>query len=526
MRKRQNRTRNSKGASLFLIAGAAFLLACVIYLGFQYALLTGGSREVRNGVDAAVLNLSKRVCEVKVAPMGGYNDCADSAGQISMANINRVWGKSYLINANVDEMTQEGLLTGDATSAGQMAYEMAEEINNDLRASVTNKSTLDTLFSHLGDKRGAALLGATQIKTDKESMYPIALVDRGAESNLNFNPAALPKGAFAPSVCMGDTTYIPGYQTFKANNKTFCLTPFRMGETPHLIADSYFSQNRADSHPLPDFATAIPNSFQGTGTAFGSGTSLAAAASAVVNPMQQYTMAIPHSFVRIRFSCMSKWMIDKKVVNTLPYNAMSGKVAGIKDYKLKGGKRVLNGWANLGTELNKPSIMQVLNAVPGDKMPAMERLLQRAQEMDPGFTMGRVQQLLDRQTPDPTTTDYYLFPRYKTPDHSDPDLDLKPAGAQLPSWLQKAAAAEGNEKEVVKEKVLEDYENTFVYIIGGNPDCKKWLEITGTMMWRPGTGQEQCLGNLYVNRLTTVKFEPGTEDSGGAGGAGGAGGGR
>ncbi|MBX3150323.1 hypothetical protein KF728_09265 [Candidatus Obscuribacterales bacterium] len=509
MRRRHNR-RNRKGASIFLIAGAAFLLAGLIYLGFQYALLTGGSREVRNGVDAAVLNLSKRICDVKVNP-SSYADCADTSGLVGVSNINRVWGKAYLISANVDEMTMEGISTGEAVGAAASAYDDAQAVNDELRASITNKHTLDVLFKHLGDKRGAPLLGAQGIKTSAETMYPNALVDRGAESNLSFNPGGLPRGANPPKLCFGEKNYLPGYQTFTANNRKFCFTPFRIGETPHLIADSNFSQNRSDSHPLGDFATPIPNAFQGTGTAFGSGTALAAAASAVVNPMQQYQMTIPHAFIRITFSAISKWTIDDKLIKTIPYTANSGKVTGIKDYKLKGGQRSLTGWANLGTELKKPTLMAVLTAVPGDKEAALQRLVQRGQEIDPSFSMGQLQNLLNKQKTDPTVNSYYLFPRYSSPDRTDPTLDMGSAADDLPGWLAKQATAEGAFKEVVKEAVHHDYDNTFVYIVGGSPDCPKWLEITGTWNWRPGTGATQCLGTLYVNRLTTVKFKPGTE---------------
>lgn len=495
-----------------MIAGAAFLLAGLIYLGFQYALLTGGSREVRNGVDAAVLNLSKRICDVKVKP-SSYVDCADSSGLVGVSNINRVWGKAYLISANVDEMTMENVSTGEAVRAASSAYDDAQAVNDELRATITNKQTLDTLFKHLGNKRGAPLIGAQGLTTNAETLYPNALVDRGAESNLSFNPAGLPRGANPPKLCFGEKNYLPGYQTFSANNRKFCFTPFRIGETPHLIADSNFSQNRSDSHPLGDFATPIPNAFQGTGTAFGSGTALAAAASAVVNPMQQYQMTIPHAFIRITFSAISKWTIDDKEVRPpIPYNANSGKVTGIKDYRLKNTNRLLTGWANLGTELKKPTLMAVLTAVPGDKEAALQRLVQRGQEIDPSFSMGQLQNLLNKQKTDPTVKSYYLFPRYSSPDRTDPTLDMGSAAGGLPDWLATQATAEGADKEVVKETdPHRDYENTFVYIINGSPDCPKWLEITGTWVWRPGTGASQCLGTLYVNRLTTVKYKPGTE---------------
>ncbi|MDZ4836748.1 MAG: hypothetical protein SGJ27_23455 [Candidatus Melainabacteria bacterium] len=511
--KSQTRRRNQRGASLFLIAGAALLICYLIYLGFQYAMVLGGSRQVRNGVDAAVLNLSKRVCEVKVQPNAAFADVADSTGRVSMANINRVWGKAYLINANVDEMKLEGTITGKATGAGELSYEMAQQINDDLRGSVTNKGVLDQLFTNLADKRTAPMLGADKINKEQRGTYPIALVDRGAESNLSFNPAGLPINAMPKVVKAGPSAYVQGYVPFKANSKTFCFLPFRLGETPHLISDSVFNSTRADSHPIPDFQMAIPNAFQGTGTAFGTGATLAAAASASVNPMRQYALAIPHSYIRINFTNISYWFIDSKKHKTIPYFPDSGQINGIKEYKLKNSSRVLNGFAELGTEFKKANILDVINALPGDHAPAMQKLLQRAQEIDHDFTLGQLRQLLQKQPPDLKVTSYYLFPRYSTADLTDPKMDIAAGEQNLPGWLNHALAAEGSQMDVVKEQVFMDYEHAHGYIYGGTPtDCPKWIEISGVCKWRPGTGMDQCLGSLNIDRTSTVKFKPGTED--------------
>ncbi len=511
-RVKRNRSRNQDGASIFLIAGAAILLCALIYLGFQYCMVLGGAREVRNGVDAAVLNLSKQVCAVKVNPSPGFEDVADTSGAISMANINRVWGKAYLINANVDEMKTEGTVSGEAIASGEMAYQLAQQTNDNLRDSVTCKSTLDNLFSNLANKRGAAMLGAGKIDREQRSSYPIALVDRGAESNLSFNPAALPKAANPSGVQVGKSSYMQGYTPFTANSKTFCFTPFRLGETPHLISDSIFTSARADAHPINGFDMPIPNAFQGSGTAFGTTTSLAAAASASVNPMQQYTMAIPHSYIRINFSSISYWYVDSKKINTLKYGPESGQVNGIKEYHLKNSSRVLNGFAELGTEFKRGSVDEIIHYLPGDHTPAMQRLLQRAQEIDPDFTLAQLRALMQQQPPDLTTTTYYLFPQYQTGDLTDPKMTMA-TDKNLPGWMDSAAKAEGGVIDVVKEGIKMDYEHAHCYIYGGTPtDCPKWMELTGTFKWMPGTGMGQCLGHLNISRSTTVKFKPGTED--------------
>lgn len=505
--------RKQHGASIFLIAGAALLVCCLVYLGFQYCMVLGGSREVRNGVDAAVLNLSKQVCAVKVACPAPYADVADSTGQISMTNINRVWGKAYLVNANVDEMKSEGTVSGEAIGSGELSYQLAQQVNDDLRNTVTSKATLDALFSNMADKRAAPMLGAGKIDREKRSTYPIALVDRGAESNLSFNPSSLPKAANPSAVRVGESSYMQGYTPFTANSKSFCFTPFRIGETPHLISDSIFTSSRADAHPLTGFNMPIPNAFQGSGTALGSTASVAAAASASVNPMQQYALAIPHSYIRINFSNISHWYVDSKKVATRSYRPDSGKVHGIKDYKLKNSNRILNGFADLGTEFKKANVYEVVHALPGDHTPAMQRLLQRAQEIDHNFTMDRLHALMRQQPPDPTITTYFLYPRYESADFTDPKLEMAAGNKNMPGWLDPLAAPEGTKIDVVIEPKKEEHNHTYVYIYGGgSPDCEKWLEITGVCRWFPGTGMSQCLGTLNINRTTNVYFKPGTED--------------
>ncbi|MBX9671755.1 MAG: hypothetical protein K2X93_29470 [Candidatus Obscuribacterales bacterium] len=510
--KEKRSRRNQKGAALALIVVAALLLCYLIYLGFQYCMLNGGSREVRNGVDASVLNISKRIFDVKVPPTGAYADCADSTGMIGLSNINRVWGKAYLISANIDEMKQDGVVTNDAVGAGEAAYQMAEDVSKSLHDVLSDRTVLNGLFSNMASQRRVPMLGGAAIQHSSDfQTYPVAMVDRGAESNISFDASALPKNATVNQVNAGNGNYIQGYSPFKANSKTFCFVPFRLGETPHLIADSYFNSNRADSHPITDCDFAIPNAFQGHGGAGGGTIALGATASAVANPQLQFQLTVPHAFLRIKFSNHSVWMIDGKPRNTMPYGSTPEKYWGIRDRKLKDG-RTINGWATLGTEYSKPSLLAVIDAVPGDHTPGMQKLLQRAKEIEPAFTMDRLRALLSKQEPDPKNLTYFIFPKYSTEDLTDPQLDIASSGKGLPDWLAAAAGAEAEQREIVKEQVLTDNENATVLITGNPPDCPKWMEISGAMKWRPGTGMGQCLGTLYLDRVTTVFYKPGTED--------------
>jgi len=496
---------------LVLIALAACLLCYLIYLGFQYCMVTGASRELRNAVDASMLNVSKRTVEIKVNPTAAYSDCADSNGTVGLSNVNRVWAKAYLINANVDEMRHERLVTPAAAGAADLAYNMAMGVNEDLRRNINNKIVLDSFFAQMSDKRQAALLSNSPVKHSVGHAYPTSLVDRGAESNITFNHKALPQAASPSGVTHSGTNHLQGYSPFYANEKPFCFTPFRKNETPHLIADSDFLKNRPEVNPLKGFTNAIPNAFQGRGVLGNADSiSLSATASAIANPQRQFQMTIPHSYIRIRFQNQSIWMVDDVIVNSIQYLPKPVRTQGIKDFKLKD-ERFLNGWATLGTEFKESDLYGLLETVPANHDPAVERLLQRCMEIDPGFSTDRVLDLLRRQSTSKTTLSYYIYPIYETPDLTDPFLDIQPQNGDLPHWLDKGAEPEAVEKEVVQEPPVVDRTDPVVLIRPKGDQCPKRREISGQCTWQPGTGMSQCLGTLYVNRLTKVIFEPGTE---------------
>ena len=72
----------------------ALLVIIAIFAAFQLAVYMGGSRELRNSVDAAALNVSKRMIEVKVKPDPMYNDIADSTGNVGFDEYQSLVGES------------------------------------------------------------------------------------------------------------------------------------------------------------------------------------------------------------------------------------------------------------------------------------------------------------------------------------------------------------------------------------------------------------------------------------------------
>lgn len=502
MRKRPRRIRENKAASLLLIALAALLLTALGVGLFQLAMLLGGSRQVRNTTDASVLHIARRISDIRVGTQPAYSDVADSNGQVGVSNINRVWGKAYLISANIDEMSKNGQLgNGTAQGNGETAYQVAKNINDELFDSVACSNTHGQMFQELSVRRQASMINAGMgVDKSKLTSATTALVDRGDESNLIFNPAQLPAGATANGVQKGNNTYMQGYTPFKANNKTFCFTAFHAGEMPHLIADTYFDQNRTDTNPIGDAPTAIPNAFRFAGEAGNGQLGITAMASAVANPMRHYSMAIPHSYITIFVVNQAVWYLDNKVVNSTTYKCEAGQQPqhGIVQKEGANGKKI-DGFAQLGLEYSKGNtILQIINALPGDHTPAMGKMLQRIQEIDPNFTMNRLQTLL-QQAYDPAATRYYIFPVYSAPDNSDPQIKVMSDLGSLPGWLAKNGP-EGSPKLLMSENTQFDTPN----YCWQEPAGKHHTEVSGSINWQPGTGFTQSLGELSINRRTDV----------------------
>lgn len=494
---------------MILVAVFAVLLIALLYVSFHFGILMSGSREVRNAVDAAVLNVSKRVSEVRVPAQSPYKDVADTSGSIGLSNINRLWGKAYLINANAEAMQKEGLGTPYSEQNSQMAYQIAQMVNDQLYGSIVAKGTLDGFFNQLAASKPAKLLGAGgTVKTSPDLNWSFAQVDRGLESNIKFDKSQLPMGATLQQIEKGSGTYIQGYAPTTANNRTFCFTTFRSGEMPHLISDQYFNSNKG---AVSAGLNVIPNAFQVTGVADSQRASLSAGASAVANPRRQFNLAMPHSFVTIQFNNLCKWYVEGKKVKETNYKFSPETQWEIKDYKLPNGGK-LNGYASLGNEYSEANnLWKAMHALPGDHMPALSRLLQRIRQIKPGFSLGQLQALLEKQSlnGEDSSSKYFIYPVYNTPDLTDPEMQIASnSGGGTPSWLNPDNPPDGSKGvAAVEEKQKDEPNYNWQNIVGGpSPNGKHWTEVSGTMKWKPGTGYSQCLGELEVARRTEAYF--------------------
>ncbi|HEY9731862.1 MAG TPA: hypothetical protein V6C89_08115 [Drouetiella sp.] len=527
---RRKKHRNARGASIILVALCAIGLIALIWGAFQVMVVMGGSREVRNAVDTAVLNVGKHAVDVTTATSPAFSDVANSNGGVTISNLCRIWGKAFIINANAVDMQNEGTATTDTQKSAQTAYTIAQQTNNSLSAQLQDKMTFQQHFNSIAQNAPTKLLGQNAVVqgSQSNSTWSTAMMDKGSQSNLYFNPNQLPPGCGASysDVKCGNNSFFRGYTEMTVNGRDFYLPSFRNGEMPHLISANAFKKNVTNQMGS---SSPIPNAFQESGVVSEGTTTLTANACAQANPQRQWGLAIPRSFVSIVFSNLSRWYLDKDVRTgqwilrkVIPYGTTPGQtIWGLKQVSLRppppanppngiGGK--MDGYASLGNEYKIGNAWDIFNALPGDHQTPLNKMVQRVREIDPNFTMGRLQSLMQSvkiPATDQPTVQLIIYPKYSGPDWTNPTMQIAVAGfGQTPGWISYPIYFDGSAINVLTETPEQDEPNTcWDNVIGGtSPSCYHHTEFTGNVIWQPGTGMYQCLGELRVARVTNIYF--------------------
>ena len=507
-----SRLRHQKGASLALVAVCAGLIILFLIACFQMALLMGGLQELNYTADSAALNIAKRSMEIKTNPTPLYQDCADSSGMIGLANINRVWGKAYLINANVEEMTANQELTSAATASGEGAYDLAQGINNDLSVRLNDHPTLFSFFNQIASLRFLKMFGNSQATSSTKNDWSTASVYRGDTSNLSFtfNQIPGPTNTHCPSINVNDALYMQGYTPLKANEKSFYFVAFHPVEMPHLVSETFFKQNQLDENNIADITNPLPNAF----SAFGSApNSISSRAFAIANPQRQYNLSIPHAFASINVINTAYWIVQGKQVNITTYGYVPETQWGARQTPLDGSNNNhLDGYASLGNEFKGNTLWDAVQSVQGNSSDAIAQLLQKIQEIKGDFTQGNLQQLLQQQTLLPNVNSYLIFPNYTSPDNTNPGMQIAPVSATanktVPPWLNPQAANEGQTKTLLSQEPVQDQPNyDWEMVTGpGFHAGDHWTMVEGALDWQPGTGARQTLGQLTVVHNTRCYF--------------------
>jgi len=504
--------RKNSAASMALVVVCAGILILVIVACFQIAMLLGGTQELNYTADSAALNVAKRSMEIKTSPPPLYTDCADSNGLVGLANVNRVWGKAYLISANVEEMTANQQLTPAATSSADQSYALAQNTNNDLFGRLNNHPTLFSFFEQIASLRFLPMFGNSQANIAKTSDWATASVYRGDTSNLTFsaNQVPGPTSSHCASVQTDNATYMQGYTPMQADQKPFYFVAFRPAEMPHLVSESFFTPNRIDQNGISNISNPLPNAFSAYGLA---PNSIGSHAFAIANPQREYKLSIPHAFVTINVINTAFWIVQGKQVNITSYGYVPETQWGAKHIPLDT-TNFLDGYASLGNEFNGNTLWSAMNSVQGNPSVAIAELLQKIQEIDGSFTQGMLQQLLQQQNLVEDVTSYVIYPNYTTPDNTSPNIKIAPAplsastAKALPSWLNLTASNEGQSKALVQQDPTTDAPNFDWEMLTGQGfhQGPHWTKVEGELDWQPGTGANQTLGQLNIVHNTRCYF--------------------
>ncbi len=326
-----------KGSAI--VFGAALAVILVI-LGVAFALISmymGAANETKNAVDAATLYTGKQLMDkISVQLTGDPNQqlfmdvTTDTPGgspdgKVDLRRINRVWAKALLIAINADAANNEGTAGSSMDGNVDQARQGAQAISDALSAQLTNASNLYTFFDAFAGKNSVRMLGKNSSVSALQdtSGWQTSLMDRNAESNLVVTGGDLPPGYTmpggsttpctrnpAPSSASG-LTFLKGYFPISINNRTFWQVPFQYDEKPHLVSETVFAANTQppNSLPSPGWDKAVPNAYSALGRAIKTSTASEKAMSWVLtNPRQNYSLSMPHSFVKIHLDDMNvKW---------------------------------------------------------------------------------------------------------------------------------------------------------------------------------------------------------------------------
>lgn len=492
-------------------------------------MIFGGSQELRNSVDAGTLNVGKEAVNLKTTASTSqeqeFSDVADKKGEFGITNINRVLGKSFLMNANAQAMDSEGMGSGNSSQHANDAIAGAQSICDKITQQLQDQNKTQPFFNDFIKVNSIKMFGKASVIADN-SEWTTACVDRDEESNLRMLPQQLPDKYSLPGDATKSITekgqasatqFFKGYHGIPANSKTLEFVPFKYDEKPHLINGFYFTAQQ--KLPVPGWGKPVPNALSTKGATDKTKWINTAAAYVVTNPQHEYQLAMPHAYIKIHLDeNEAKWKYQGLLTEkTTHYGYYPGQMQfHVRD----AGTGTMNITATLGMQYADANLYRAVNPIGignNDKM--MNALLQRVREIKHDCTMDELrsamQNMAEANTIGLDSGDFYIFATYTKKDNSDPTIHAarEPIAKGMAPWIAMGKDADGSEKE--------DYDtdgHPFVpYIPSPNivlmtmagTGCKPGVwgaSEDGHLNWKPGTGYGGCLGTLTVKRTTTIYY--------------------
>jgi hypothetical protein len=542
--------RHKKGS----ITAFGVVLAMVLVVlggGFLFFILfMGGQREVKNAVDAGMLNIGKQVQDnisVTLSPsedqrcfLDVTTDTIDSSaigdGKVDLRRINRVWGEAMLMAINADAA---GGNAGSGTSNAQSACQGAKDLSDALSDKLTTASNLFPFFTEFTDSNSVRMLGtAVKAKVLSGSGWQTSLMDRNSESNIvlngsppNFN---LPPGYSLPNDTYtksqrknvpteaGSYYFLKGYAPLTIAGNTFWQVPYQYDEKPHMVAKSEFDAHTVSAEPI-SWDKAVPNGFSGEGEAQKGNSGEKALSCVLTNPRQPFQLAIPHGFVKIHLDQMqAHWKFFPTAYP--PVDFTQSDYGYIPDTQSgtpmpQGGvlcSLVSPGDTELGLDVAGRTLDGVIfsDFLGGDKSTVESYLVNRCNEMitKPGMSVSASDVHSALSNPislaamvSGAASDFYLY----SPDGASLTCLPQAAAIAKSPWLALTSSndPDGTEKQLVDD----DNMPMFAGFPTATPDpfCTVDLELgwatwDESIWWTPGTGYNSCLGTLRVKHWTDV----------------------
>lgn len=557
------KARDTRGSTLGLIVIFSLVLAVIGYGAFRLCMMFGGAHEVRNAIDAGALKVGQEVfednrykVELTNADEQKFADVADKDGKIGLGNINRVWGKTLLVSMNAKAMDNAGISRGINSNVEDKLYDAAWNINSKLVTKLRNPANNMDSFNEIADKNVVNMLGGMPaIKPGSSDGFKTSYLDRKAVSNILFDNAQLPLNQnFVPvtglandlklAVGRDQRTYLAGYDpmTIGSGHK-FCFVPFKDAEKTHLVSSSTFGDGKVETVQAGQTAGVAvahndksgtqtggpafmsPNSFSVKGEAkSGQKEGQAAMSFVIANPQRTFDLRLRHGFIRVKLTENTiNW--HPNLTNNIPvlsnlfksvssgnYSYKSQTVKPPAPWNLTGfpcGAGSLMCSAKVGSEFSA-NLKDVMFAFPGNSNGygnVKKVLLQRINEMKPGFTAAQLDQLIDQ--PLQLGASKYEYIIYVS---ASDVVVMEPVNQISLSWLAPLLVSQPETPANQAQQVAsEDYSGTPTQSgtpVKGKPvgpgkiDFPDWLHKTGKFKWRPGTGYNGCLGELSVERTT------------------------
>ncbi len=502
--------RNARGAVLGLAVVLSVVMLILIGAFFKLSLFFGVADETRNATDAGALNVGKHSFDLNVSASSGdehqFDDVADANKKFNLTNINRVWAKAMLANANVAAMIADNQSSPLALLHAQQLYQGAESISGKLAGELKKPENFYSSFDSISSGNNVRLAATpTSVASSKNKDWQTSYVDRGEASNIDFDPEQLPIPVPFTNPAKSATFKIPGYQAIPVLDKKFYLVSMKDNDRTHLINPENFNANKLENKGFDGWKNPVPNAFSVHGE---SANNNLAMSWVQVNPQYKFNLGIPHAYVKIKIDPnKARYTFAQQPLGEENYEFRPSVTS--TSFTTPAQLKVTFVPVNLGNEYATANSLydvmfpKALNA-KNEHSKVLSTLLQRCREIRKGYTLDQLVKVLKSTAVDPTglQNEFYIFP-------SKNELTAALASQALSQarWINPLTQADGSKKEIAHEDSI-GQPNTAMFTvtepitgasIGPIPAV---TQEHGTFNWTPGSGFDGCLGELSISRTT------------------------